>query len=212
MGVYAMLGLIAKKLGMSQIYVDGKAIPVTILEAEPGVITQIKTKEKDGYNAIQVGFIDTKEKRLTKPLLEKLKKVDVSPKRVLKEFRIENTADYNIKDEIKVDMFEEGDVVDVIGKTKGKGFSGVMKRHNFAGGPDGHGSMFNRRVGSIGNCEFPGRVVKGRKMPGQYGNVKVTVKNLMVVKVDSEKNIIAIKGAVPGSKGEYVNIIKRGTK
>ncbi len=207
-----MLGLIAKKLGMSQIYVDGKAIPVTILEAEPGVITQIKTKEKDGYNAIQVGFIDTKEKRLTKPLLEKLKKVDVSPKRVLKEFRIENTADYNIKDEIKVDMFEEGDVVDVIGKTKGKGFSGVMKRHNFAGGPDGHGSMFNRRVGSIGNCEFPGRVVKGRKMPGQYGNVKVTVKNLMVVKVDSEKNIIAIKGAVPGSKGEYVNIIKRGTK
>jgi large subunit ribosomal protein L3 len=205
-----MLGLIAKKLGMSQIYEDGKAIPVTILEAEPGVITQIKTKEKDGYNAIQVGFIDTKESRLTKPVLEKLKKVGAGAKRVLKEFRVDSSNEFNLKDEIKIDLFEEGETVDVIGKTKGKGFSGVMKRHNFGGGPDGHGSMFNRRVGSIGNCEFPGRVVKGRKMPGHYGDVKVTVKNLKVVKIDAEKNIIAIKGAVPGSKGEYVNIIKKG--
>ncbi len=204
-----MLGLIAKKLGMSQIYQDGKAIPVTILEAEPGVITQIKTKEKDGYDAIQVGFIDTKEKRLTKPVVSKFKKNDITPKRVLKEFRVD-VGNYNVKDEIKLDIFEEGEVVDVIGTTKGKGFAGVMKRHNFAGGPDGHGSMFNRRVGSIGNCEFPGRVVKGRKMPGHYGNVKVTVKNLKVVKIDAEKNIIALRGAVPGSKGEYINIIKKG--
>ncbi len=205
-----MLGLIAKKLGMSQIYEDGKAIPVTILEAEPGIITQIKTKEKDGYNAIQVGFINTKESRLTKPVMEKLKKVGAPAKRVLKEFRIDNTNDYNLKDEVKISIFEEGETVDVIGNTKGKGFAGVMKRHNFAGGPDGHGSMFNRRVGSIGNCEFPGRVVKGRKMPGHYGDVRVTVKNLKVVRIDEEKNIIAIKGAVPGSKGEYVNIIKKG--
>ncbi len=204
-----MLGLIAKKLGMSQIYEDGKAIPVTILEAEPGVITQIKTKEKDGYDAIQVGFIDTKEKRLTKPVLFKLKKVDVPPKRVLKEFRTD-VGEYSLKDEIKLDIFQEGEIVDVMGTTKGRGFAGVMKRHNFSGGPDGHGSMFNRRVGSIGNCEFPGRVVKGRKMPGHYGNVKVTIKNLKVVKIDAEKNIIALRGAVPGSKGEYINIIKKG--
>ncbi len=204
-----MLGLIAKKLGMTQVYEDGKAIPVTILEAEPGVITQIKTTDIDGYNAIQVGFIDTKEHRLTKPMLGKLKKANVSPKRVLKEFKVEGT-DYNLGDEIRINIFEEGETVDVIGSTKGKGFSGVMKRHNFSGGPDGHGSMFNRRVGSIGNCEFPGRVVKGRKMPGHYGNVRVTIKNLKVIKIDEEKNIIAIKGAVPGSKGEYVNIIKKG--
>ncbi len=205
-----MLGLIAKKLGMSQIYEDGKAIPVTILEAEPGVITQIKTKEKDGYDAIQVGFIDTKEHRLTKPVANKFKKADIAPKRVLKEFRTEKISDYSIKDEIKLEIFDEGEIVDVIGTTKGKGFAGVMKRHNFAGGPDGHGSMFNRRVGSIGNCEFPGRVVKGRKMPGHYGNVRVTIKNLKIVKIDADKNIIAIKGAVPGSKGEYVNIMKKG--
>ena len=205
-----MLGLIAKKLGMSQIYEDGKAIAVTILEAEPGVITQIKTKEKDGYNAIKVGFIDTKEKRLTKPVFMGLKKSGVSPKRVLKEFRTEDINDYAIKDEIKLDLFKEGEIVDVVGTTKGKGFAGVMKRHNFSGGPGGHGSMFNRRVGSIGNCEFPGRVVKGRKMPGHYGNVRVTIKNIKVIKIDQKNNIIALKGAVPGSKGEYINIIKKG--
>ncbi len=205
-----MLGLIAKKLGMSQIYENGKAIAVTILEAEPGVITQIKTKEKDGYNAIKVGFIDTKEKRLTKPVFMGLKKSGVSPKRVLKEFRTEDINDYAIKDEIKLDLFKEGEIVDVVGTTKGKGFAGVMKRHNFSGGPGGHGSMFNRRVGSIGNCEFPGRVVKGRKMPGHYGNVRVTIKNIKVIKIDQKNNIIALKGAVPGSKGEYINIIKKG--
>ncbi len=204
------LGLIAKKLGMTQVYEDGKAIPVTVLEVEPGVITQIKTKEKDGYNAIQVGFIDTKEKRLTKPLLGKFKKAGVSPKRMLKEFRVEDVSSYKVADEINLEIFQEGEIVDVIGKSKGRGFTGVMKRHNFSGGPDSHGSMFNRRPGSIGNCEFPGRVVKGRKMPGHYGNERVTIKNLKVVRIDKERNLIAIKGAVPGSKGEYVNIIKKG--
>lgn len=205
-----MLGLVAKKLGMSQIYIDGKATAVSILEAEPGVITQVKMKEKDGYNAIQVGFVDTKDYRLSKPQLEKLKKVNISPKRVLKEFRVEDTGDFSVKDDVNLSIFSVGDTVDVSGKTKGHGFAGVMKRHNFSGGPGGHGSMFNRRVGSIGHCEFPGRVVKGQKMPGHYGNIKVTIRNLKVVYLDKEKNLIAVKGAVPGSKGEYVNILKKG--
>ncbi len=204
------LGLIGKKLGMTQVFEDGKAVPVTVLEIEPGVITQIKTKEKDGYNAIQVGFIDVKEKRLNKPLLGKFKKAKVSPKRVLQEFRIDDVGSYKVSDEINLDIFKEGEIVDVVGKSKGRGFTGVMKRHNFSGGPDSHGSMFNRRPGSIGNCEFPGRVVKGRKMPGHYGNERVTIKNLKILKIDKENNIIAIKGAVPGPKGEYVNIIKKG--
>jgi len=205
-----MLGLVARKLGMTQLYVEGKAIPVTVLEATDGVITQIKTKEKDGYNAIQVGFVDTKEKRLNKPLLGVFKKAGVPPKKILKEFRVEDISGFEPKQEIKVDIFEKGEVVDVIGYTKGRGFSGVMKRHNFSGGPDSHGSMFNRRPGSIGQCEFPGRVVKGKKMPGHYGNERVTIKNLEVVYVDPEKRLIAVKGAVPGSKGSYVNIIKKG--
>ena len=205
-----MLGLVAKKLGMSQIYVDGKAVAVSILEAEPGVITQVKVKEKDGYNAIQVGFIDTKDYRLSKPQLEKLKKVNVPPKRVLKEFRVEDTSNFSVKDNVNLSIFSVGDTVDISGKIKGRGFAGVMKRYNFSGGPGGHGSMFNRRVGSIGHCEFPGRVVKGQKMPGHYGNVKVTIRNLKVVYLDKEKNLIAVKGAVPGSKGEYVNILKKG--
>ncbi len=205
-----MLGLVAKKLGMSQIYVDGKATAVSILEAEPGVITQVKVKEKDGYNAVQVGFIGTKEHRLSKPQLEKLKKVNVAPKRVLKEFRVENADDFNVKDGVNLNIFSVGDIVDISGKTKGHGFAGVMKRHNFSGGPGGHGSMFNRRAGSIGHCEFPGRVVKGQKMPGHYGNIKVTIRNLKVVYLDKEKNLIVVKGAVPGSKGEYVNILKKG--
>ncbi len=205
-----MLGLIAKKLGMTQLYVDGKAIPVTVLEATEGVITQIKTKEKDGYNAIQVGFIDTKEKRLNKPLLGVYKKAGVSPKKILKEFRIEDVSGYEPKQELKIDIFEKGEIVDVVGYTKGRGFTGVMKRHNFSGGPDSHGSMFNRRPGSIGQCEFPGRVVKGKKMPGHYGNERVTIKNLQIVHIDPEKKLIAVKGAVPGSKGSYVNIIKKG--
>ncbi len=205
-----MLGLIAKKLGMTQLYVEGKAIPVTVLEATEGVITHIKTKEKDGYNAIQVGFIDAKEKRLNKPLLGIFKKAGISPKKVLKEFRLEDVSSYELKQEIKLDIFEKGEIVDVIGYTKGRGFTGVMKRHNFSGGPDSHGSMFNRRPGSIGQCEFPGRVVKGKKMPGHYGNEKVTIKNLEIVHIDPEKKLIAVKGAVPGSKGSYVNIIKKG--
>ena len=205
-----MLGLVARKLGMTQLYVEGKAIPVTVLEATDGVITQIKTKEKDGYNAIQVGFVDTKEKRLNKPLLGVFKKAGVPPKKILKEFRVEDISGFEPKQEIKVDIFEKGEIVDVIGYTKGRGFSGVMKRHNFSGGPDSHGSMFNRRPGSIGQCEFPGRVVKGKKMPGHYGNERVTIKNLEVVYVDPEKRLIAVKGAVPGSKGSYVNIIKKG--
>ena len=205
-----MLGLIAKKLGMMQLYVEDKAIPVTVLEATDGIITQIKTKERDGYSAVQVGFIDTKDKRVNKPMLGQFKKIGISPKKVLKEFRLEDVSKFEVKQTVSVDIFEKGEVVDVVGRTKGRGFSGVMRRHNFSGGPDSHGSMFNRRPGSIGQCEFPGRVVKGRKMPGHYGDDKVTVKNLQIVLVDPEKKLIAVKGAVPGSKGSYVNIIKKG--
>ncbi len=205
-----MLGLIAKKLGMMQLYIEDKAIPVTVLEATDGIITQIKTKEKDGYSAVQVGFIDTKDKRVNKPMLGQFKKIGISPKKVLKEFRLEDVSKFEVKQTVSVDIFEKGEVVDVVGRTKGRGFSGVMRRHNFSGGPDSHGSMFNRRPGSIGQCEYPGRVVKGRKMPGHCGDDKVTVKNLQIVLVDPEKKLIAVKGAVPGSKGSYVNIIKKG--
>jgi len=204
-----MIGLIAKKLGMSRMFIEGNAVAITVLESQPAVVTQIKTKEKDGYNAIQVGFIDTKESRLTKPELGHLKKANVPPKKYLKEFKVEDIGKYKLSEEIGIDIFNVGDVVDVIGTSKGKGFAGAMKRHNFAGGPDSHGSMFNRRVGAIGNREWPGRVVKGKKMPGHLGNTRVTVKNLKVAYIDKEKNIIAVVGAVPGSKGSYVTIVSK---
>lgn len=207
-----MLGLIAKKIGMSRMFVDGAAVAVTVLEAEPAVVTQIKTKENDGYNAIQVGFVDTKETRLTKAQLGHLKKANCSPKKYLKEFKVNNVYDFALGNKIEIDIFDVGDQVDVIGISKGKGFAGAMKRHNFAGGPDGHGSMFNRRVGSIGNREWPGRVVKGKKMPGHLGNERVTVKNLKIMFIDKEKNIIAVSGAVPGSKGSYVTLLSKKEK
>ncbi len=206
-----MLGLIARKLGMSQVFEGDRAVAITLLEAERGVITQIKTKERDGYDAVQVGFIETKESRLRKSEVGKFKKLGIPPRKVLKEFKPSDVSNFEPKSQITLDMFDVGDSVDVIGKSKGRGFSGVMKRHGFHGGPDSHGSMFNRRPGSIGNCEFPGRVVKGRKMPGHYGNKRVTVKNLRVVYINKELNLIGVKGAVPGSKGEYVTIVKRGS-
>ncbi|MGB9755378.1 MAG: 50S ribosomal protein L3 [Desulfurella sp.] len=207
-----MIGLIAKKIGMSKMFLDGLAVAVTILESESAVVTQIKTKESDGYNAIQVGFVDTKENRITKAQLGHLKKANVSPKKYLKEFKSNVANDLSLGQEIYVDIFNVGDEIDVVGISKGKGFAGVMKRHNFAGGPGGHGSMFNRRVGSIGNREWPGRVIKGKKMPGHMGNEKVTIKNLKVAFIDKEKNIIAVTGAVPGSKGSYVTLLSKKEK
>lgn len=207
-----MIGLIAKKIGMSKMFIDGLAVAVTVLESEPAVVTQIKTKERDGYNAIQVGFIDTKESRITKAQLGHLKKASVPPKKYLKEFKISDINNFSLGQKIYSDIFNVGDEIDVVGISKGKGFAGVIKRHNFSGGPGSHGSMFNRRVGSIGNREWPGRVVKGKKMPGHLGNERVTIKNLKIAFVDKEKNIIAVTGAVPGSKGSYVTLLSKKEK
>ncbi len=207
-----MIGLIAKKVGMSKMFVDGYAVAVTILESEPAVVTQIKTKESDGYNAIQVGFVDTKESRISKAQLGHLKKANATPKKYLKEFKVNSLNEIKLNDQIDIDIFSVGEKIDVVGTSKGKGFAGVMKRHNFAGGPGGHGSMFNRRVGSIGNREWPGRVIKGKKMPGHLGNEKVTIKNLRIAFIDKEKNIIAVTGAVPGSKGSYVTLLSKKEK
>lgn len=207
-----MIGLIAKKLGMSKMFIDGSAMAVTVLESESAVVTQIKTKELDGYNAVQVGFLDAKESALTKAQLGHLKKSGCTPKKCLKEFKVKGSNSLELGNKINVDFFSIGEQIDVVGISKGKGFSGAMKRHNFKGGPGGHGSMFNRRVGSIGNREWPGRVIKGKKMPGHLGNERVTVKNLKVVYIDTQKNVIAVTGAVPGSKGSYVTLLSKKEK
>ncbi len=156
--------------------------------------------------------MDTKETRISKAQLGHLKKANVTPKKYLKEFKVSDTSNFKMGDKIELDIFSVGDVIDVVGISKGKGFAGVMKRHNFAGGPDAHGSMFNRRVGSIGNREWPGRVIKGKKMPGHLGNEKVTIKNLKIAFIDKEKNIIAVTGAVPGSRGSYVTLLSKKEK
>ena len=197
--------IVGKKIGMTQIFDEaGKFIPVTVVEAGPCVVVQKKTVENDGYESVQLGFQDVKVERLTKPLKGHFAKADVAPKKVLREFRLEAAAEMNVGDIVDVDTFAAGDSVDVTGISKGKGFAGVMKRHGFGGGPGYHGSHFHRAPGSIGQCATPSRVFKNKKMAGQYGNEKLTVLNLEIVKVDAEKNLIAVKGAVPGAKGGIV--------
>jgi large subunit ribosomal protein L3 len=205
--------LIGKKIGMTQIFDEkGKVVPVTVVEAGPCVVSQIKTVETDGYNAIQVGFGDIKPKHVTKPLQGHFKKADVAPKRILKEFRFDDCSSYELGQIIKADVFETGDKVDVTGKSKGKGYSGVIKRWNFARLKESHGTGPNaRHGGSMGACSSPSRVWKGKKMAGHLGAEKVTVQNLAVVKIDAEDNLIAIKGAIPGANGGYV-VIKDSVK
>lgn len=200
-----MKGLLGKKLGMTQIFDEkGSPVAVTIIEAGPCVITDIRTEEKNGYKAIQVGWLEVKESKLTKPVLGIFKKNNITPRKYLKEFRVENLENYKIGDEIKVDIFQKGEYVDVTGITKGRGFAGVVKRWGFGGGPKTHGSMVHRKPMSIGDTN-PARVIKGKKMPGHYGNEKVTVKNLKIMKVIPEKNLLLVKGAVPGpNKGLLV--------
>lgn len=202
-------GIIAKKIGMTQIFDEtGKVIPVTVVEAGPCVVVQKKTVENDGYNAVQLGFGDIRPKRVNKPLTGHFKKADVALKRTLKEFRFDDTESLNVGDIVKADTFEKGDIVDVSGKSKGHGFSGTIKRHNFARLKETHGTgPVHRHAGSMGACSSPSRIFKGKGMPGQYGNTKVTVQNLTVVKVDAENNLIAIKGAVPGPKNGTVTIV-----
>ncbi|AAM25435.1 MAG: 50S ribosomal protein L3 [Caldanaerobacter subterraneus] len=200
-------GILGKKHGMTQIFDEkGEVIPVTVIEAGPCVVVQKKTVEKDGYNAIQVGFGDVSEKKLNKPLLGHFKKAGVSPKRYLREFRLDDISGYEVGTEIKVDIFKPGDRVDVTGISKGKGFAGVIKRYGARRGPMSHGSKYHRRVGSMGATTDPGRTFKGKKMPGRMGSDRVTIQNLEVVKVDPELNLLVVKGSVPGPKGSLLII------
>lgn len=201
-----MKGILGKKLGMTQIFTEeGIVIPVTVVEAGPNVVTQVKTVEKDGYNAIQVGFEDAKEKSLNKPQKGHLAAANVLKKH-LKEFRVNAVEEFTVGQEIKADLFAAGEKIDVTGTSKGKGFQGPIKRHGQSRGPESHGSRYHRRPGSMGACSFPGRVFKNKKLAGHMGSVTVTVQNLEVVRVDAEKNLILVKGAIPGPKGSMVTI------
>lgn len=201
-------GLIGKKIGMTQIFDEnGKMIPVTVIEAGPCVVVQKKTAENDGYEAVQVGFGDVKVNKVNKPLTGHFKKADAAPKKVLKEFKLADCASVNVGDILKADLFAAGDIVDVVGTSKGKGTAGAIKRWNFGRLKETHGSgPVARHAGSLGACSDPSRVYKGKKMAGHLGSERVTVQNLSVVKVDSENNLIAIKGSVPGAKGSIVVI------
>lgn len=207
-----MSGILAKKIGMTQIFEDGKFIPVTVVEAGPNFVLQKKTVENDGYTALQLGFDEKKEKNTTKPVMGIFKKVGVNPQRFVKELRVDSVEGYELGQEIKVDVLAGVEFVDITGTSKGKGTSGVMKRHGFGGNRASHGVSRNHRLGgSIGMSTWPGKVLKGKRMAGQYGNETVTVQNLKVVKVDAENNLLLIKGAVPGSKNSYI-VVKPAVK
>ena len=199
--------IIGRKIGMTQIFDEnGYVIPVTVIEAGPCTVAQVKTVETDGYNAIQLGFGEIKEKHLTKPKKGMFEKSKLTPKKYLREFRVEETTEYKVGDELKADVFENGDKLDIQGTTKGKGFQGVIKRHGQHRGPMGHGSMYHRRPGSMGSTSTPGRVFKGKKLPGHMGRTTVTIQNLDVVRVDMDKNVILVKGSVPGPKGAILKV------
>jgi large subunit ribosomal protein L3 len=199
--------ILATKVGMTQIFSeDGVLTPVTVLQAGPCVVTQVKTVENDGYSAVQVGFADIREKLLNKPEKGQFDKAEVSYKRYLQEFRFEDAENYEVKQEIKADIFAAGDKVDATAISKGKGFQGAIKRHGQSRGPMTHGSKYHRHAGSNGAASDPSKVFKGKKMPGQMGNVQVTVQNLEVVRVDAENNLLLVKGSVPGPKKSLVTI------
>ena len=201
--------ILATKVGMTQIFDEnGVLVPVTVLQAGPCVVTQVKTADNDGYSAIQVGFGEKKENRVNKPMKGQFAKAGVSCKRYLKEFRFEDAETYTLGQEIKADIFAAGDKVDATAISKGKGFQGTIKRHNNSRLKETHGSgPVHRHAGSMGACSSPSRIFKGKGMPGQMGNEKVTVQNLEIVKVDAENNLIALKGAIPGPKGGIVSIV-----
>lgn len=198
-------GILGKKIGMTRVFTeDGVSVPVTIVEAGPCTVQAIKVTEKDGYNAVQLGFCDAKEKRAKKPQRDLLKALGLKPKKFVREIRCEEVADVKIGDEVTNRIFQKGDMVDVTGTSKGKGFQGGMKRCGWYGGGDTHGSMSHRAPGSIGQSSFPSRVFKGLGMAGHMGAERVTTQNLEVVEVNKEENILAIKGAVPGANGSFV--------
>jgi len=202
-----MKGLIGKKLGMTSIYDEnGAAIPVTVLEVGPCVVVQRKEEDRDGYTAVQLGYAEQKEQRLTKPALGHYKKAGVDAKRVLREFRVDSDAEVAVGDVLDVSAFEDVNYVDVVATGKGRGFQGVVKRYDFGGGRASHGGGWMRRTGSIGMCEFPGRVFKGKKMPGHMGSKRVTTQNLRVMQVRAEENLILVKGSIPGANGGIVTV------
>ena len=200
-------GLIGKKIGMTQIFDEnGLVIPVTVIEAGPCVVAQVKTSETDGYDAIQLGFGDVKAKHINKPEMGHFAKSKLDPKKHLREFRLDSVENINVGDELKADTFTAGDQLDIQGTSKGKGFQGVIKRHGQSRGPMGHGSMYHRRPGSMGPTSTPGRVFKGKKLPGHMGSQTITIQNLEVVRVDLDKNVILVKGSVPGAKGAILKL------
>ncbi len=202
-----MKSLIGKKVGMTQIFDEqGKVIPVTVIEAGPCTVVQVKTVESDGYNAIQLGYGEVKEHKLTKPERGHYTKVKLTPKKHLREFRVDSLENVNVGDELKADTFAVGDKLDIQGISKGKGFQGVIKRHGQSRGPMGHGSMYHRRPGSMGPTSTPGRVFKGKNLPGHMGRETITIQNLDVVRVDLDKNVILVKGSVPGAKGAILKL------
>ncbi len=199
--------ILATKVGMTQVFDEtGMLIPVTVLAAGPCVVTQVKTEEKDGYKAVQVGFSDIREKLLNKPVKGQFDKAGAPYKRYIREFRFENAEEYSVKDEIKADIFATGDKIDVTAVSKGKGYQGAIKRYGQHRGPMAHGSKFHRHQGSNGAATSPGRVLKGKGMPGHMGHVQVTIQNLEVVRVDAAENLILVKGAVPGAKKSLITV------
>jgi len=207
-----VIGLLGNKIGMTQIFDEsGNIIPVTILKVGPCIVTQVKTKSKDGYDSIQIGYSNVSNKSLTQPELGHLQKSNIQPLKYLKEFRIIENTEFQIGQILNVDLFEPGQLVNIQGKTIGKGFSGLQKRHNFTRGPMTHGSKNHRAPGSIGMGTTPGRVLPGKKMAGQLGNKIITIKKLKIIQINSEENILVIKGSVPGKPGNLLSIIPSGT-
>ncbi|MBL8188689.1 MAG: 50S ribosomal protein L3 [Acidobacteria bacterium] len=207
-------GIIGKKLGMTQIFApDGTVTPVTVIKAGPCVVVQRKTVSSDGYEAVQLGLVEDKApKNINKPMKGHFAKANIPPTKILREFRLENSNEQiSVGDKVLVDQFAENDTIDVIGTSKGRGFAGFVKRHNFGGGRKSHGSMFHRAPGSIGASAYPSRVIKGTRMAGHMGVERKTIKNLKIVKVNTEENLILVKGAVPGPTGAYVLIKKKET-
>jgi len=203
------IGILGRKLGMMQWFDErGNAVAATVIEAEPNIVVQIKDEERDGYKALQLGFEHVKERRVNRPMKGHFQRAEVEPRRFLREFRVEDISEYKVGQEISVEIFEEGERVTVSGTSKGKGFQGAMKRHGFGGGPASHGSDAHRRPGSIGTMRATGKVFKGQRMAGHMGGERVTVRGLKVLKADPERNLLVIKGAVPGPRGGLVEVRK----
>lgn len=206
-----MMGIIGRKIGMTQLFDEkGDIIPVTVIEAGPCTVTEIRTGERDGYTALQLGFGTNKESRFTKPVLGQFKKRNLPPSRHLREFRVGDVSAYTVGQKIDASLFEKGEHVDVEGTTKGRGFAGVIKRHGFTAGTASHGPTMGREPGSIGSSAYPSRVIKGKRLPGRMGGKTLTTKNLVVAGVDAEQNVLLVRGAIPGPPNGLVFVIKRG--